>query len=74
MPSASQFRKVCPPYKQHVMTLKNELQPHGDVELVGDGQSRVHQLQVLLAASQDRCVRIQGTVFDDAWVVWPLAA
>lgn len=64
-PSASHYRKLCPPYKEHVYTLKTEDNPAGDIELVGDGQTRIHQLQVLLAGSDSGCVRIEGTVFDD---------
>jgi hypothetical protein len=66
--SVSYFRKVCPPYKQHVYTLKTEATPQGELELVGDGQTRIHQLQMLLAASDSGCVRIEGTVFDDQYV------
>ena len=61
----SHFRRVCPPYKQHVYTLKNAENPDGDLELLGDGQARVHQLQVTLAGSDHGCVRVQGAVFDN---------
>jgi hypothetical protein len=56
---------VCPPYKQQVYTLKNAQNPDGDLELLGDGQARVHQLQVTLAGSDHGCVRVQGAVFDN---------
>ena len=59
------FRKVCAPMNQRVYTLKSPDHPHGDLELASDGQQRIHQLQVMLAGSADRCVRISGEVFDD---------
>ncbi|ORY29109.1 hypothetical protein BCR39DRAFT_565191 [Naematelia encephala] len=35
------------------------------LNLVADGQARIHQLQVLLAGSDVGCIRIEGEVFDD---------
>jgi hypothetical protein len=57
---------VCPAYKQTVYTLKTVHTPDGDLTLLVDGQARIHQLQVLLAASDVGCMRIKGEVFDDA--------
>ena len=65
---ASQFSRVCPSYKQRVYSLKNDENPSGELDLVPGGQARIHQLQVLLAGSDVGCIRMEGEVFDDAYV------
>ncbi|KAL7421402.1 hypothetical protein Q5752_004287 [Cryptotrichosporon argae] len=62
---AKYFDRVCPLSKQRVYTLRTEDNPEGDLDLVAEGQARIHQLQVLLAGSDDGCIRIRGEVFDD---------
>ncbi|WVQ94802.1 hypothetical protein IAU59_001885 [Kwoniella sp. CBS 9459] len=62
---ASYYRNVCPSYKEQTHTIKTDLHPEGDMTLVADGQSRIHQIQVLLAGSDQSCVRIIGEPFDD---------
>ncbi|WWC73331.1 uncharacterized protein I206_107298 [Kwoniella pini CBS 10737] len=62
---AQYYRKVCPSYKEQLHTIMSESQPEGDLQLVSDGQSRIHQIQVLLAGSEQSCVRISGEPFDD---------
>ncbi|WRT68820.1 uncharacterized protein IL334_005800 [Kwoniella shivajii] len=62
---AHYYRNVCPSRKEQLHAIRNDAQPQGDLELVEDGQSRIHQIQVLLAGSQENCVRITGEPFDD---------
>ncbi|WWC91469.1 uncharacterized protein L201_006415 [Kwoniella dendrophila CBS 6074] len=62
---AQYYRNVCPSYKEQLHTIVNDNRPQGDLELVADGQSRIHQIQVLLAGSEENCVRIIGEPFDD---------
>ncbi|WWC64268.1 uncharacterized protein I303_106878 [Kwoniella dejecticola CBS 10117] len=62
---AHYYRNVCPTYKEQTHTIQSEFQPEGDLQLVADGQSRIHQIQVLLAGSEQSCVRISGEPFDD---------
>ncbi|KAK8843501.1 hypothetical protein IAR55_007161 [Kwoniella newhampshirensis] len=59
------YRANCSGRKQRVYTIRSESNPTGDLELVGDGQARIHQLQVLLAGSDVGCIRIKGEPFDD---------
>nr|XP_019047872.1 hypothetical protein I302_04492 [Kwoniella bestiolae CBS 10118]OCF26802.1 hypothetical protein I302_04492 [Kwoniella bestiolae CBS 10118] len=62
---AHYYRNVCPSYKEQLHTIRNDNHPEGDLQLVADGQSRIHQIQVLLAGSEQSCVRIIGEPFDD---------
>jgi hypothetical protein len=62
---ASYYSRVCPSYKQRVFSLKSGDNPAGELELLPGGQARIHQMQVLLAASDVGCIRIDGEVFDD---------
>ncbi|GFZ51511.1 hypothetical protein JCM24511_09278, partial [Saitozyma sp. JCM 24511] len=61
------YSSVCPSWRQRTYTLKTDSTPDGELELPADGQARLHQLQVLLAGSDDGCIRIQGEVFDDSF-------
>ena len=67
--SASFYRQYCPAYKQRTYTIRSGAYPDGDLELEADGQARIHQFQVLLAGSDDGCIRIRGEPFDDEYVL-----
>ncbi|WVR09242.1 hypothetical protein IAU60_006306 [Kwoniella sp. DSM 27419] len=62
---AKYYRNVCPAYKEQTHTIKSEANPDGDMTLVAGGQARIHQIQVLLAGSDQSCVRIIGEPFDN---------
>jgi hypothetical protein len=61
------YSSVCPSYKQRTYTFKTDATPNGEIDLAVEGKARLHQLQVLLAGSDDGCIRIQGEVFDDTY-------
>lgn len=69
--SASYYDKMCSRSHTRTYTLRTEendpdlLQRPADLVLPKQGQDRIHQLQVLLAGSDDECIRIRGEVFDD---------
>jgi len=63
------FKVVCPGYRQRVYTLKTDENPDGELDLQKNGQGRIHQLQVMLAGSDANCIRIEGSVFDDTYIV-----
>jgi hypothetical protein len=48
-----------------VHTIKSERHPGGSVELAGNGQERIQQLQTLLLDNDKSCVRIIGDIVDD---------
>ncbi|RXK35614.1 hypothetical protein M231_07144 [Tremella mesenterica] len=64
---ASYYRQYCSSWREHVYTLRTDSHPNGDLTLVPNGQDRIHQIQVLLAGSDESCIRIRGEVFDDAF-------
>ncbi|KGB79128.1 hypothetical protein CNBG_4966 [Cryptococcus deuterogattii R265] len=59
------YRNQCPASKEKVYTIRSESNPDGDIDLHDDGQARIHQLQVILAGSDEKCVRIIGEPFNN---------
>ena len=65
MPRYRSYRSFCSSYHETVYRLKDEDHPEGNLELSRDGQTRIHQLQVLLGGTEAKCLRIKGRIFDD---------
>ncbi|WVQ81580.1 hypothetical protein IAT38_003704 [Cryptococcus sp. DSM 104549] len=59
------YRANCGGYRQTTYTIRSEAHPDGDLELQADGQARIHQMQVLLAGTDQGCIRIKGEPFDN---------
>ena len=66
--SASHYRQQCSSWREVTYTRKTEDAPNGNLDLVANGQDRIHQMQVLLAGSDESCIRIRGEPFDDEYV------
>lgn len=71
MTRSSYYDKMCSRSHTRTYTLRTDhndpsiSQKPADLVLPKQGQDRIHQLQVLLAGSDDECIRIRGEVFDD---------